>query len=131
MLTRSELRSTARARLRDSEALLLAGRYDGAVCTCGFAVEIALKARICATLRWPGFPSTPKEFENYRSLRTHDLAVLLRFSGSESRIKARYIDAWSEMTDWDPEARYRPSGQVNEQEARKKVACAAILVRGL
>ncbi|MCB0065385.1 MAG: HEPN domain-containing protein [Caldilineaceae bacterium] len=71
-----------KARLEDAEVLLAANRYDGAMYLCGYAVELALKARICRTLKWAGYPSTRKEFEGYQSLRTHDLKVLLHLSGN-------------------------------------------------
>jgi HEPN domain-containing protein len=49
MISRTDLRAIARALLRDAEALLAAKRYDGAFHICGYAVELALKARICRT----------------------------------------------------------------------------------
>lgn len=52
MIPRLELRRLAYARLADSRALYAAGRYDAALYLCGYAVELALKARICRTLRW-------------------------------------------------------------------------------
>ncbi len=56
-------------------------RYDGAVYLAGYTVELALKARICEVLNWSGYPATSKEFDGYRSFRTHDLRVLLSLSG--------------------------------------------------
>jgi HEPN domain-containing protein len=51
-----ELDSIARARIEDAKALLAAGRFDGATYLCGYAVEVALKARICRALGWAEFP---------------------------------------------------------------------------
>lgn len=62
MLTRQELRRIAHARLRDAESLFRARRYDGATYLCGYALEVMLKARICATLHWNDFPETGGEF---------------------------------------------------------------------
>lgn len=87
MISVAELDKIARARLEDAQVLLDAGRFDGAAYLCGYAVEIALKARICRTLNWADFPSTGGEFQAYRSFQTHDLRVLLRLSGQEERIK--------------------------------------------
>jgi hypothetical protein len=53
---------------------------------CGYAIELSLKARICRTLKWVGYPDTAREFENYKSFKTHDVDVLLRLSGIEDRI---------------------------------------------
>jgi hypothetical protein len=89
VISRTDLRRIARARLRDSEALFDAGRYDGAIYLCGYAIELALKARICRVLNWPGFPATRAEFTPYQSFRTHSLDVLLTLSGWEQRVKRR------------------------------------------
>ena len=52
MLTVAELRAVSAARLDDAQSLFNAERYDGVVYLCGYAVELALKARICETLNW-------------------------------------------------------------------------------
>jgi hypothetical protein len=83
MITARNLRAIARARLRDARVLLRARRWDGAVYLCGYAVELALKARICQTLKWAGFPETPAEFKGLQSVKTHDLEMLLHLSGIE------------------------------------------------
>lgn len=89
MLAVGDLVGIAQARLEDAQTLARAGRFDGAVYLCGYAVELALKARICNTLSWTHFPETQKEFESLTSCRTHDLTILLRLSGGrpESRYK--------------------------------------------
>ncbi len=92
MLAIRDLQKIARARLRDAEVLLRARRFDGSIYVCGYAVEIGLKARICRTLRWAGFPDSKTEFQGYASFRTHDLDVLLHLSGRESMIKTRVLD---------------------------------------
>jgi HEPN domain-containing protein len=51
MVSISELRKIARGRLKDAEVLLTAKRYDGAIYLCGYAIETALKARICHVLK--------------------------------------------------------------------------------
>ena len=112
MITTADLKLLASARLKDAQALYSNKRYDAAVYMCGYAVEVALKARICQTLKWPGFPDTRKEFEGYASFKTHDLDVLLHLSGIEARIRSSYGLQWSDGTKWDPEHRYRPVGSV-------------------
>ncbi len=64
MLRTGEIEQIAEARLADAQLLLDADRYDGAVYLCGDAVELGLKARICRTLRWAGFPSTTGELRD-------------------------------------------------------------------
>src|SRR5262245_6812221 len=110
MITDIELRRIAEARLQDAEALFDAQRYDGAVYLCGYAVETALKSRICKTLKWSGFPSTKKEFEGFASFKSHELDILLRLAGIETEIKTTTFAEWSAVCEWDPESRYHPVG---------------------
>lgn len=49
MIDLTELRKIAEERLKDAEALLAAGRYDGAIYLGGYVVELGLKRRICVT----------------------------------------------------------------------------------
>src|SRR5262249_21827035 len=114
MLSRAELRKIARARLKDAEVLYNAKRHDDSVYVCGYAVEIALKARICRTLGWPGFPSNGQEFQKYSIYKTHDLDVLLHLSGIEIKIKAQYVIHWSDVGTWDPEMRYALIGSASQ-----------------
>ena len=102
MISNSDLINIARERLIDAETLLNAQRFDGAVYLCGYSLEIALKHKICQTLNWNGFPSTTKEFEKYKSLKTHDLDVLLSFTGNETNLKATYLAEWSAVSLWSP-----------------------------
>jgi HEPN domain-containing protein len=62
MIKRTELRKLARARLKDAQLLFAVKRYDAATYLSGYAIEMALKARICQTLKWTYFPETNKEF---------------------------------------------------------------------
>lgn len=128
MISRGDLRKLARTRLRDAEILLESNRYDGAVYLCGYAIELALKARICRLLKWEGFPETNKEFENFRSFRTHDLEVLLRLSGLGGKIKTQYFAEWSTVATWGPEVRYMPVGSTSRQEALNMIRAARHLL---
>jgi HEPN domain-containing protein len=131
MITRSDLTKIARARLRDAEVLYRSQRYDGAIYLCGYAVEIALKARICKPLSWSGYPSTGGEFQNYQSFRTHNLDVLLRLAGVEEKIKTTLMTEWSTVAAWDQEARYKPIGSATRQAAELMIASARVLLRAL
>lgn len=133
MLTRRELLEIIQARIDDADALHAAGRFDGAIYLCGYAVELALKRRICITLRWAGFPSTPGEFKNYQSLKIHSLDVLLSLSGYERRIKKNptTFAAWSDVGSWDPEARYKPVGKAGAADAQRVINSAKILLEKL
>lgn len=131
MISRADLRSIARERLRDARVLLRQGRYDGAIYLGGYVVELALKERICRTLKWPEFPHAPKEFKEYQSFKTHNLEVLLKLSGVEARIKVKHFAEWSAVVRWNPEDRYKPGGTTTLAAAQDLVDAAALLLRVL
>lgn len=128
MILVTDLRKLAKGRLKDAEVLFTAKRYDGAIYLCGYAIEVALKARICRTLKWEGYPSTRKEFEGYQSFRVHDLDVLLHLSGVETKIKTQYLTAWSVVASWDPTLRYRPIGSGERNDAHDLIQSAHIII---
>ena len=63
----ADLLILVRDRLTDAETLPTAQGYDGAVYSAGYAVEIALKYRICKMLNWAAFAATSREFDKYKS----------------------------------------------------------------
>ena len=129
MLPVAELDKIARARLEDAKALLEAARYDGAIYLCGYAVEVALKARICRTLNWLHFPETSHEFHNYRSFQTHELEVLLRLSGQEASVKQQHFAQWNTVAVWKAESRYNVIGSATMSVADEMVKAAEALLR--
>lgn len=121
MLDRTEMKAIAKARLKDAQVLLRGKRPEGSVYLCGYAVEVALKGRICDTLKWTGYPDTSAEFQKYTSFRTHDLDVLLHLSGIEAKIKTKLLAEWSNVVSWRPESRYSPIGKVTSAAASAMV----------
>ena len=128
MLTPADLRVIAQARLQDAHILFACARYDGAGYICGYAVELTLKARICDTLNWPGFPQTAREFAGYTSFKTHNLNVLLSLSGREQIIKQSHLVDWSFVRQWNPEDRYRVAGGISAQDAQQFLASTTALL---
>ncbi len=131
MIPVAELNRIAQARLDDAKALLTAGRHDGATYLCGYAVEVALKARICRTLNWSEFPSTGGEFQAYRSFQTHELDVLLRLSGQEATVKDQHFTDWNTVAVWKPESRYNVVGTAQKSDAEAMIRAAEQLLKVL
>ena len=102
MLDLKDIKDLAKARHKDARVLLLGKRYESAMYLCGYAVELSLKARICRTLKWAGYPATAREFDNYKSFKTHNLSVLLHLSGIEERINRDLLKEWSVVAQWSP-----------------------------
>lgn len=88
MPTREELRDLARLRLREAEKLFEAELYDGCVYLCGYVVEFALKACICATLSISAYPDS-------RPFLTHDFEELKLLAGLRSRSHWRAGCFWT------------------------------------
>ncbi len=118
MLPTKEVRRIAAARLQDAGALHAAERYDGAVYLCGYAVELALKARICRTLKWSGYPLTNAEFAGLSSFKVHDLELLLKLTGRAALVKAHHLVEWSVVLTWKPEDRYKEIGSAGHEQSR-------------
>ena len=131
MIPVTEFDKIARARLDDAKTLFAAARFDGATYLCGYAVEVALKARICRTLNWPEFPSTGSEFQAYRSFQTHELDVLLRLSGQEARIKRNHFALWNTVAIWKADSRYNVIGTAQQSDAAAMTQAAEQLLEVL
>ena len=128
MLDQKDMKDLAKARHKDARVLLRGKRYEGAIYLCGYAVELALKARICRTLKWLGYPATGREFDDYRSFKTHDLDVLLHLSGIEDKVKTTLFAEWSAVAQWSPESRYTPIGKATPADAVLMVASTRTLL---
>jgi len=131
VISASDLRKIARARLLDAQALSGRHRYDGSIYLCGYAVELALKYRICKTLGWASFPASGGEFKQYQTFRTHDLDVLLHLSGREAKIKKQMFAEWSTVAAWDPEVRYKPIGSATKASADLMIRATTVLLKAL
>jgi len=132
MILLADLRKMAREHLRAATILRRSRAYDSAVYLCGYAVEIALKVRICRTLRWQGFPESKKEFESKASLRVHDLNALLEFTGVQARLRQQPLrQDWETVQLWNPEQRYRQGGTKTVADADDMISATRNLLKVL
>lgn len=132
MIAVTDLQRTAREYLRAAKLLRARNSPDAAIYLCGYAVEIALKVRICRTLKWTtGFPGTAAEFKAKGCLKTHDLEGLLDFTGVQDRIKLRHFADWSTVQKWNPEQRYSPPGTKTLADANDMIEATQNLLKVL
>jgi HEPN domain-containing protein len=126
MATRRELQQLSCLRLDEAETLYNAGRYDGCAYLCGYVVELALKAAICATLGVVDYPEKGSRLRE--SLKTHDFDDLKLFAGMEQAftVSPALLANWSVASKWKPGRRYDPRGTYDQ------IAAGSILdaVRG-
>jgi len=118
-MTRKDLQELSRLRLREANALYKARLYDGCVYLAGYAVELALKARICRLLRVKEYPLSG---DIGRSFRVHNLEQLKLLAGLTPEIDVKrnkeLFDNWSKAVEWDPEQRYDAPGKYNDKTAK-------------
>jgi hypothetical protein len=107
----------ARVRLREAEALHKAKLYDGSVYLAGYAVELALKARICRLLGLKEYPLEPE-----KAFKIHNLEQLKLLAGLTTKIDIKknkdLFDNWSKAVEWNPEQRYEAPGRHNAATAK-------------
>jgi predicted amidohydrolase len=113
MPSRVELRDLAALRLREAEALFAASLFDGCVYLCGYVVELALKARICAVLDTDDYPIR----QQFKTHDFDDLKVLAGMSKELSSQNPLLWDNWTEATQWKPDWRYVRAGNYDEVAA--------------
>jgi HEPN domain-containing protein len=118
MATRQQLRDLAQLRLREAESLFDLGLYDGCAYLCGYVVELALEARICATLGVEEYPEKGSRLKD--AFLTHDFDDLKLLAGMENEFtpdRLVLFKNWSVASRWNPKWRYVPEGTYNQATA--------------
>lgn len=120
MATRQQLKDLALLRMREAETLFTAGLYDGCAYLCGYVVELALKARICATLGVTEYPEKGSRLRD--AMKSHfldDLGLLAGMGHEFTPSRPRLLANWSIVNEWKPEWRYEPIGSYDRAAAQK------------
>lgn len=109
MPTHTELRKISNRRLKEVRILFENKLFDGAKYLSGYAVEAALKARICKVLD----SDYPDSGEIAKSYLTHKFDILVKLGGlqrlldNEMNSNVDFKTNWSLVTDWTEAVRYR------------------------
>lgn len=127
--SRLELQELSESRLREAKVLADNQLFDGAVYLAGYALELALKARICLVLD-ADYPVDGA----FASFKTHSYSTLLKLAGLENMLdQQKLVDAvfasnWSVLVGtsgaagaegWSETWRYRSLGSVNAADAQR------------
>jgi hypothetical protein len=121
--SRADFQQLADSRLTEAKALLANNLFDGAVYLAGYALELALKARICKILD-TNYPSN-----TYKSFFTHRHEELILLAGLTTELRRKQADPdfntnWSLLVGghnqqgWSESWRYRKIGSVSQQDAQ-------------
>jgi hypothetical protein len=120
MATRRQLQELALLRLQEAEALFSSGLYDGCAYLCGYVIELALKARICATLGVGDYPEKGSRMrEAMKSHVLDDLGLLAGMGHDLTSARPALVANWSSLIEWRPEWRYNPKGSYDRISAQK------------
>jgi len=110
-VNRSDLQRLSELRLRDAQALLEAGRLEGAYYLLGYAVECALKSCIAKRIREFDFPDKRLANDSY----VHDLSKLVTVAGLKEQLGEEeerngvFAKNWWVVKQWSEDARYEPA----------------------
>lgn len=127
----SDLKRLAKARLDDAIILYKQQRYEGAIYLCGYAVELALKYKICQRLGWNKY--LPAKFDNDRTFYTHKLEDLKFLSGMQDIFDDQNTPLWaywSTMTSWNEQLRYNVAPK-SKNDARASLRASIRLYKEL
>lgn len=148
MISKKDLRELVDQKLKDANILITNRRYASAIYIAGYALELALKLKICNIFNFvQGFPENKTEFIFYlnsaksqpllactitqiKDIRNHDLNKLLFYSGVEVHIKLNFLNEWNLAVSWDPEMRYKIQ-KVHKKEAVNKVTAIKTIVQNI
>jgi hypothetical protein len=124
MSTKQQLQELAHLRLQEAEVLFAADLYDGCVYLCGYVIELALKACVCAKLGVQEYPGDSGTRDRWRkdTFWIQDFDDLSLLAGLESEISLAnpaLLQNWSITTKWRPERRYQAKGTYKEVDAVK------------
>jgi hypothetical protein len=148
MISKKDLRELVNQKLKDANALMAKKRYATAIYIAGYALELALKLKICKIFKFAqGFPENKTDFSIYQNsstqqptlfstiskikdIRNHDLNKLLFYSGTEYNVKLNLITEWNLVVSWNPEMRYKIL-IIRKQEAETKIKAIKTLIQNI
>lgn len=147
MISKLHLRELIKQRLRDADVLIGKRRYATSVYIAGYALELALKLKICTMFRFTqGFPENKTDFFIYqeksgqkqlsrtiaelKDIKSHNLNKLLFYSGAEYNVKLNFLDAWNLVVSWTPEMRYKIL-KIRKEEAMANIRAVSTLVKSI
>ncbi len=145
MISKKDLRELINQKLKDADILISNRRYSTAFYIAGYALELALKLKICKIFKFTQrFPEGKFDFSLYqnsfkhqkllantitkiRDIKSHDLNNLLFYSGTEYDIKLNYLNEWNLVVNWNPEMRYKTQKLLKKDVVNKFKAIKTLI----
>ena len=147
MISKPVLRDLINQRVKDAKALFSGKRYYSSFYMAGYAIELALKCKICKMFYFSrGFPENNVELQQYykqiknkriraiiskiHEIKHHDLARLLVYSGEDYNIINNHFNEWMIVLQWNPEMRYRHA-TIKKAIAQNNLSAIMILLKSI
>jgi len=124
MLSEQDFLKISQTRLEEAKILFSNGLYDGSVYLAGYALEAALKGRICKILD----SDYPPSGDAFRSFYTHKFDTLIKLAALEKKLdeakvlSSNFATNWSLATSWTEANRYLRIGSKTKAEAADVLA---------
>ncbi len=108
-MNRKDFQQLSEIRLKEAEALLAAGCFEGAYYLAGYAVECAFKACIAKKTQEHDFPDKKlvERSHTHDLERLADAAGLLKLIESEVKNSKDFETQWELVSEWTEHSRYR------------------------
>lgn len=119
MPSREEFQQIALSRYQEARVLFENNHYDGAVYLAGYALESALKARICKILD-ADYPKSHTSFLTHKPETLLDLSGLRKQFDVARNNDTRLASNWALLTGndgWNEQLRYKPIGTRSHDSA--------------
>jgi HEPN domain-containing protein len=128
-VTRADFQQLAEVRIKEAEALLNLGLWDGAYYLTGYAVEVALKACIIkALMARDAFPGNKVEYWTHDFGKLLELADLRAALSAATAADATLLVNWGTAKDWKEDRRYH---RITEIEAKDLYAAVSDATHGV
>jgi HEPN domain-containing protein len=129
-VNRTEFQQLDEVRVKEAEALLAAGLWDGAYYLAGYAVECGLKACIAKLTKAEDFPDKDRVVKSW-SHRYEELILVAGLKSAfdvELKADPDFEKKWTAVKDWAESARY---ARWTEDQARALYAAVTDPAHGV
>ena len=117
-MDRKGLQDLSRIRLKEANALLQLGLFDGAYYLAGYSVECALKACIAKGTRRGEFPEKKKveSSHSHNLLQLITVAKLDRLHNEQAGRNPAFWNNWDVVKCWSEQSRYEKKSEESARE---------------
>ena len=117
MLRKKDLQKKSATKLNLIKKLYEDCEYDEVVSNSGYVTEFALKAAVCKSISQDLYPESISIYRTHDIEDLIDLAYLRTKLQSEKMNSPEFFTAWSLLSKWSVNFRYKPVGAFDKEKA--------------